>query len=76
MDLEEIAERAPRAAGRIHEAVGWLERQQFPLMFRRLSERPNEHVLVVRPHAVFYVSERDTLTILRVVDSRRRVEPW
>jgi hypothetical protein len=45
-------------------------------MYRRVEGRPGEHVLPLPPHAVFYVVEGGTLTVLRVTDSRRRKQPW
>jgi len=75
-DLEGIVARAPRAAGHLYEAVGWLQSQPFPGMFRRLRDRPNEHVLPLPPRAIFYVVEGDTITVLRIVDGRQRREPW
>lgn len=75
-DLEDLTPRAPRAAGRLYETIGWLHRQPFPAMFRGLRGRPGEHVLPLPPYAVFYVVEGDTVTVLRIVDSRRQLEPW
>jgi len=75
-DLEGIVLRSPRTAGHLYEAVGWLQRQPFPGMFRRLRDRPNEHVLPLPPHAIFYIVEGDTINVLRTVESRQRREPW
>ena len=75
-DLEAISDRASRAAGRLYEAVGWLVDSPFPGMYRHVEGRPNEHVLPVPPHAVFYAIEGDNLTVLRIVDGRRRKQPW
>jgi len=45
-------------------------------MYRHVEGRPNEHVLPVPPHAVFYAIEGNNLTVLRIVDGRRRKQPW
>ena len=75
-DLEAIAERAPRAAEHVLDAVEWLVEVPFPAMFRRLSERPEEHVLSVAPYVVFYRIAGDELEVLAREDSRRRRSDW
>ncbi len=46
-------------------------------MYRRVElGRLDEHVLSVPPHAVFYAVKGDELTVLTIIDSRRRREPW
>ncbi len=75
--LAQLAERAPVQARLVQQSVEVLVRSPFPGMYRRVeSGRSDEHVLSVRPHAVFYVVKGDTLTVLTIVDSRRRREPW
>ena len=75
-DLEGIAERAPRAAVHVYEAIRWLARQPFPHAFRRIEGRPGEHVLSVAPYVVFYAVDDNTIVVLTIEDSRRRREGW
>jgi plasmid stabilization system protein ParE len=75
-DLENIAERAPRAAEHVLDAVEWLVEIPFPGMFRRLTERPEEHVLTVPPYVVFYRVAGDELEVLTIEDGRRRRTAW
>lgn len=74
-NLSDISDVAPVQARRLQGNVEALVRSPFPGMYRRVEGRPGEHVLPLPPHAVFYVVEGDTLTVLRVIDSRRRKEP-
>lgn len=74
-DLEELVERAPRAARHVYESVVWLVAQPFPRMYRRIEGRRNDHALVVSPYVVLYRVDGDTLTVLRILDGRRRPEP-
>jgi len=75
-ELEEIYTRAPLQARAVVMAVDALVASPFPGMYRGIETRPGEHVMSVRPHAVFYMVKGDTLAVLAVEDSRRRVEPW
>jgi hypothetical protein len=75
--LEAIAERAPRGAAHLVEAVEWLVASPFPGMHRRSADRPEgQHVLSVPPYVVFYAIEGDELTVLTVTDARRLRRPW
>jgi hypothetical protein len=72
--LEDIAERAPRGAAHLVEAVEWLVDSPFPAMHRVLTgRRQAQHVLSVPPYVVLYGFEGDQLT---VTDTRRRRQPW
>ena len=71
-DLEEIADRAPRAAAHVYERVRWLADAAFPHAFRRLADDRDEHVLSVRPYIVLYAVEGDELIVLGIDDARRR----
>jgi hypothetical protein len=46
-------------------------------MHRRIrGGRPDEHLLTITPHVVLYSVGNGTLTIIAVVDGRRRVKAW
>ena len=75
-DLRDIFERAPVQARRIHLLTEGLRDAPFPGMYRRVPERPGEHVLSVPPYAVFYAIDGDIVTISTIIDARRRREPW
>jgi hypothetical protein len=63
--LENVAERAPRGAAHLVEAVEWLVDSPFPSMHRLLTGRQQgQHVLSVPPYVVFYAIEGDQLTVL------------
>ncbi len=70
-DLEGVAARAPRAARRVYTMIGWLAGQPFPHAFRRVLDRPDEHVLTVPPYVVIYALHGDDLEVLAIEDSRR-----
>ena len=74
-DLTGIVERAPRAARRVYMMIGWLGGQPFPHAFRRVVDRPGEHVLTIPPYVVIYSLRGDSLEILAIEDSRRLSEP-
>lgn len=75
--LEAVAERAPRGAAHLVEAVEWLVASPFPGMHRLLTgRREGQHVLSVPPYVVFYAIEGDQLTVLTVTDARRLRRPW
>jgi hypothetical protein len=75
-DLEAIADRAPRAAAHLYEAVRWLSRQRFPAAFRRLAVDRPEYVLSVPPYIVIYRVDGDDLSVLALEDARQRREEW
>lgn len=75
-DLRDLHDRAPVQARRVQALTEGLRDLPFPGMYRRVVEEPGEHVLSVPPQAVFYAVEGDSMTVLRIVDSRRRQEPW
>lgn len=54
--------------------VEWLVASPFPGMFRRVTGRPRDHVLVVSPHIVIYRVDGDVLIVLRVIDGRRHID--
>ena len=76
-DLEEIAERAPRAALLVHERIVWLGELAdlgFANLFRSYAET-DRRVLTVRPDVVIYRVRGDVLAIIRIADARRRYWP-
>ena len=75
-DLEAVADRAPRSAAHLYEAVRWLAGQRFPGAFRRLARDRPEHVLSVPPYIVIYRVDGDQLSVLALEDARRRREGW
>lgn len=75
-DLERIADRAPRTAERIIDAIEWLADSPFPAMFRHSEGRSTEHVLTVAPCIVVYRVEGDCLVVGAVEDARRRPNGW
>lgn len=74
-DLHAVHDRAPRQAQAVVTEVEWLVASPFPGMFRRITGRPRDHVLVVSPHIVIYRVDGDTLVLLRVIDGRRYIDP-
>ena len=76
VDLEAIAERAPRSAAHLYEAVRWLSGLRFLGPFRRLATDRPEHVLLVPPYIVIYRIDGDELIVLALEDARRRREEW
>lgn len=74
--LGAVHDRAPLGARAIVLAVDTLAGSPFPAMYRRVEERPEEHVLSAPPYAVFYRVDGDTLTVVGVADVRRRQDPW
>jgi hypothetical protein len=76
VELEAIADYAPRGALHVVEAAEWLVASPFPHMHRELTGRPGDHVLSVPPFVVFYTVRGDLLTVVGVEDARRRREPW
>ncbi len=76
-DLERVARRAPVQASRVVDAVDRLAGLPSPAMHRRIRNGgPDEHLLTVTPHVVLYSVGDDTITVIAVMDGRRRVEPW
>jgi hypothetical protein len=74
--LKAIAQRAPRQAGGLYDAVYALARQPFPGMYREIEGRPGEHVLTVSPLFAVYMVTARRLTVLSVEDARQQQEPW
>ncbi len=74
-ELQTIHERAPRQAEAVVTEVEWLVASPFPAMYRRVTGRPRDHVLVVSPHVVIYRVDEDALIVLRVIDGRRHLDP-
>ena len=76
-DLEEIAERAPRAALLVHERIVWLgelAEHGFANLFRRYAQT-DRRVVSVPPYVVIYRVRGDVLAIVRIADARRRNLP-
>jgi len=73
-ELRAIHERAPVRSQAIVRAVDVLVGSPFPEMYRRVEGRLEEHVLSVPPYALFYRVDGDSLTVLSVIDVRRRRE--
>jgi plasmid stabilization system protein ParE len=76
LDLEDIADRAPRAAHHVYDSVRWLAVQQFARLFRPVIGRPGEHVMSVPPYVVVYGVDGDAITVLTIKDGRQVQDPW
>lgn len=72
--LEAAAAWSPTQAQAAVNAMEWMARSGFSL--GRLAADPDERYWPVPPLGVFYLIAPDQLKVLRVVDIRRRREPW
>ena len=75
-DLEDIADRAPRAAAHVYEAIVWLGRMPFPKAFRQYEDSGTERILSVAPYIVVYRVVDEDIVVLRVADARRFGARW
>jgi plasmid stabilization system protein ParE len=74
-DLERAAEWSLPQAGAAVNAMTWMAMTGFSLG-RKMPGPGVRYYWPVPPLGAFYRVDGDTLRVLRVIDSRRRKEPW
>jgi plasmid stabilization system protein ParE len=74
-DLRDLAQRAPAQAAAVYRTTQWLAEQKFSRLGRPVAGT-DERYWPVPPQGIFYWVGRGQLVITRVLDTRRRREPW
>ena len=74
-DLRELAERAPAQAAAVYRTAQWLAEQNFSRLGHPVAGT-DERYWPVPPQGIFYRVGKGELLIIRVLDTRRRREPW